>query len=487
MPTTILFMRAPFPCSSLEQLVTDHRAPPRPLPHALQRGDVCDHGPVPLNTLDRRIIALAIPALGTLAIEPLYVLVDTGIVGRLGTAPLGGLAIAATLLLTITSLVMFLQYGVTPDVARAIGAGDEDEARTAATSTLWLAVLLGMPVGVVVAAVAGPLCRLLGGHGEVLDAATTYLRISAIGLPFVFVIMVGHGVMRGHNRLARPLLVVLVANVVNLVLEIVVVYGFDMGVAGSAWSTVVVQIGAALAFGGIMRPFLLRCRPAWARLRPILGRARHLGLRSLAMLGAWVTLTRVAATVDTPTLAANQVLLQVFTFLALALDALAIPAQSLVAGALGAHDPERAMAVGRSSLKMSLWVAGAFCALVAATSPFLPHAFSADGAVVSRVMVGSLFLAVMQIPGAVAFALDGVLIGGHDTRYLGRAAVLNLIPWVPFLVAVLVHPRLGIVGLWSAQLALMTTRAVINLRRFRSRRWIGREAMIVEAVPTPSG
>ena len=447
---------------------------------------MCDDGPVPLSSLDRRIIALAIPALGTLAIEPLYVLVDTGIVGRLGTDPLGGLAIAATILLTIISLVMFLQYGVTPDVARAIGSGDEREASAAASSTLWLAVLLGVPVAAVVAIAAQPLCHLLGGRGAVLDAATTYLRISAIGLPFVFVTMVGHGVMRGHNTLGRPLLVVLIANMVNVVLEVVVVYGFDMGVAGSAWSTVVVQVGAAVAFGGIMRPFLVRCRPVWHRLRPILGRARHLGLRSVAMLGAWVTLTRVAAMVDTPTLAANQVLLQVFTFLALALDALAIPAQSLVAGALGAHDPATAMAVGRSSLKMSLWVAAGFCGLVAATSPLLPHAFSADGAVISRVTIGALFLAVMQIPGAVAFALDGVLIGGHDTRYLGRAAVLNLIPWVPFLVAVVVHPQLGIVGLWSAQLALMTTRAVINLRRFRSERWITLEAVPAERAITPT-
>ena len=442
---------------------------------------------MPLNSLDRRIIALAIPALGTLAIEPLYVLVDTAIVGRLGTDPLGGLAIAATLLLTITSLVMFLQYGVTPDVARALGAGDADEARAAASSTLWLAVLIGVPVGAVVGATARPLCRLLGGHGAVLDAATTYLRISAIGLPFVFVTMVGHGVMRGHNSLGRPLLVVLVANVANLVLEVVVVYGFDMGVAGSAWSTVVVQIGAALAFGGVMRPFLARCRPAWERLRPILARARHLGLRSVAMLGAWVTLTRVAASVDTPTLAANQVLLQVFTFLALALDALAIPAQSLVAGALGAHDPQTAMAVGRSSLKMSLWVAAGFAALLAATSPVLARVFSADGAVISRVIAGSLLLAVMQIPGAVAFALDGVLIGGHDTKYLGRAAVLNLIPWVPFLAAVVVYPQLGIVGLWSAQLALMTTRAIINLRRFRSQRWIVLQAPSAEPSPTRTG
>ncbi|MCU1397655.1 MAG: family efflux transporter [Acidimicrobiales bacterium] len=438
---------------------------------------MCDDGSVQLGAIDRRIIRLAIPALGTLAIEPLYILVDTGIVGRLGTAPLAGLAIAATVLLTITSFVMFLQYGVTPDVARAIGQGDQARARVAAADSLWLAVLLGVPVGALVALAARPLAIVLGGHGAVLDAATTYLRISAIGLPFVFVSMVGHGVMRGHNNLTRPLVVVIVANVVNVVVEVIVVYGFDTGVAGSAWSTVVVQIGAAFAFGGIMRPVLVKVRPTWERLRPVLARGGHLGLRSVAMLGAWVAVTRVAATVDTPTLAANQVLVQLFTFLALALDALAIPAQSLVAGALGAGDEETAMSVGRSSMRLSLWVAVVFAAVLAATSGVLPRLFSDDGAVISRVTAGALFLAVMQLPGAMAFSLDGVLIGGHDTKYLGRVAVLNLIPWLPFPIAVLIFPQLGIGGLWAGLVVLMTTRAIINVRRFRSRRWIQRSTV----------
>ncbi len=439
---------------------------------------------MPLSTTDRRIVRLAIPALGTLAIEPLYILVDTAIVGRLGTAPLAGLAIAATVLLTLTSFVMFLQYGVTPDVARALGRDDADGARRAASDSAWLAVLLGVPAGLVLVMLARPLAIALGGRGAVLVAATTYMRISAIGLPFVFVTMVGHGVMRGHNNLTRPLVVVALANVVNVVLELIVVYGFDMGVAGSAWSTVVVQVGAAIAFGGIMRPFLARVRPVWRRLRPVLARGGHLGLRSIAMIGAWVAMTRVAATVDTATLAANQVLVQLFTFLALALDALAIPAQSLVAGALGAGDREAAMGIGRSSLKLSLWAAAGMCAVLAALSPLLARLFSSDGAVISRVIAGSLLLAAMQIPGAVAFALDGVLIGGHDTRYLGRAAMFNLIPWLPCLVVVIVNPSLGIGGLWAGQLVLMITRAVVNLRRFRSRRWMGPAACVTTTAPS---
>lgn len=433
---------------------------------------VCDDGEVRLNALDRRIIALAIPALGTLAIEPLYILVDTAIVGRLGTSALAGLAIAGTVLLTITAVLGFMQYGVTPEVAYAQGSGDPEGARVIAKDAVWLAVLLGVPVACALALFADPLGRALGATGDVEHAATTYLRISALGLPFVFITLVGHGIMRGHNNLRKPLLIVLCANVANVIGEVIAVYGLKLGIAGSAWSTVLVQIGAAGAFAVILRPHLARVPPAWQRIKPFLVIGSHLGLRSIAMLAVWITVTRVAAHVDTPTLAAHQVLFQLFTFLALILDALAIPAQSLVAGAMGRLDREGAMAVGWSSTKLSIWVGAAFCVFVGATSTLVPHIFTNDGAVISRVSSGLFFLALMQIPGAVAFALDGALIGGQDGRFLGRAALFNLVAYVPFLAATIIHPALGIGGLWGGQLAWMTMRAFVNERRFRSRRWM---------------
>ena len=425
-----------------------------------------------LTPLDRRIIKLAIPALGTLAIEPIYILVDTAIVGRLGTSPLAGLAIAGTVLLTVYAVLSFMQTGVTPEVAHALGSGGQEQARVSTTDALWLAVLLGAPVAMLLALSARLLARALGAHGEVLIAATTYLRISAVGVPFVLVAFVGHGVMRGYNDLRRPLQIVLVANVVNLVVEVVAVYGLNLGVAGSAWSTVIVQMFAAAAFGVLLKPRAAVVRPNWQRMRPILIAGGHLGVRSLAMLAVWITVTRVAAGVDTPTLAAHQVLFQLFMFLALVLDALAIPAQSLVAAAMGANDRDLAMQVGWSSTRLSLWVGATLGAVVAALSPLLARLFTSDGAVISRVGAGLIFLAVMQIPGSVAFALDGALIGGRDQRFLGRVAVINLVAYVPFLVATLLHPQLGIGGLWGGQLAWMIMRAIVNYRRFHSQQWM---------------
>lgn len=418
------------------------------------------------DDLERRIVRLAVPALGTLAVEPLYVLVDTAIVGRLGTPQLGGLAIASTVLLTVISLTAALEYGLTPDVAFAHGKGDAVEARRVATNGLQLAAMLGVPMGLVVGLSARPLCWVLGGRGEVLEHASTYLRISAVGLPFVLIAYVGHGVMRGVNQLRRPLMLVVIANAVNVVLEIVAVYGLDLGVAGSAWSTVIVQIMAAGAFIGIMQPHLTRLRPAWARMRPVLASGVHFAVRSLAMFAVWNSATFVAARIDTPTLAANQVLTQLFMFLALVLDALAIPAQSLVAGALGAAQPGEAKRVGHISTRLSLWVALGLAATLAAISPFAPYIFSGDDAVRSRLTAGLLILAVMQFPGAIAFAYDGALIGAKDERWLGRRAVLNLLGYAPLALATLLVPSIGLAGLWGAQLLWMALRATVNSRRW---------------------
>ncbi|MEY2580822.1 MAG: hypothetical protein QOE09_671 [Ilumatobacteraceae bacterium] len=422
--------------------------------------------------LDRRIIALAIPALGTLAIEPIYVLVDTAIVGRLGTPQLGGLAIASTILLTVISMTASLEYGITPDVAFAHGAGRSDEARAAATAALRLALIIGVPMAAAVAAAAHPLAWLLGGRGDVLGYAVTYLRISCVGLPFVLITYVGHGVMRGVNDLRKPLQIVLIANVVNLVLEIVAVYWLDLGVAGSAWSTVLVQAGAALMFLRVLRPHRGGGRPSSERMKRLLRSGLHFAVRSIAMFAVWNTATAVAAHVDTPTLAAHQVLTQLFMFLALMLDALAIPAQSLVAGALGADDTNKALLVGRTSNRLSLWCAALLAVALAALSPVLPHVFSADPAVHTRLTAGLLILAVMQFPGAIAFAFDGALIGAHDERWLARQAVINLVGFAPLALATLFVPRLGLAGLWGAQLSWMTLRAFVNWRRWESRPWL---------------
>lgn len=433
------------------------------------------------DDLDRRVVRLALPALGTLAAEPVYVLVDTAIAGHLGTDVLAGLGIAAVVLLTVTSLVAFMQYAATPVVAFLHGAARPDDARRAAGDAVALAAIIGSAVAGVVALGAPVAVRLLGGDGAVADNAVLYLRIMAIGLPFALIVLAGHGVMRGVNQLARPMVIVAVANVINLILEIVAVYVLHWGIAGSAWSTVFAQALAAIWFLRVMRPQLLPSAPSWARYRPFLVTGLHLGLRAAAMLVVWITSTAVAARVDTATLAANQVVNQLFMFLALTLDALAIPAQSLVAGALGADDAGTAVRVGNSATRLSLWAAALIAVPLAALSPLIPHAFSGDGAVASRATAGLVVLAIMQFPGAVAFALDGALIGANDERFLAKAAVGNLLAFLPLAIATAFAPQLGMLGLWGAQLMWMTTRAAVNTARWRRRGWMSSRRAVVAA------
>ena len=437
--------------------------------------------------LRRRIIGLALPALGTLAIEPLYVLVDTAIVGRLGTPQLAGLGIASTILLTAVSLATALEYGLTSDVAFAHGGGDPLRARQAATDGLTLAVGAGVIVGAVVGFGARPLAWALHGRGEVLEHATTYLRIAAVGIPFVLVTFVGHGVMRGLNQLRVPLYIVLAANVANVILEIVAVYVLHWGVAGSAWATTLVQACACFAFLSVIREHLDAHRSPWARLGPMLVSGMHFAVRSLSMYAVWNLSTFIAARVDAPTLAANQVITQLFMFLAFVLDALAIPAQSLVAGALGSGEVRHADRVGRLCTSMSLWAGAVIAALLAIASPFVGGWFSDDPAVHQRVLAGVLIVAAMQFPGAIAFALDGALIGAQDERWLAAQAIRNVIAFAPLAVATLLWPSWGIVGLWAAQAAWMSYRAWVNARRWRTHAGQGFATVMPGSMPAVTG
>src|SRR5687767_14145872 len=241
------------------------------------------HG-VGLNDRDRAIVRLAVPAFGTLAVEPLYVLVDTAIVGRLGTVPLGGLALASTVLASLLWVFNFLSYGTTARVAFLTGGGDHRGAGAVAAQGLWLCVLIGVPLAAGVAIGRGPLVALVGGEGEIAAAARTYLLISTVGMPAVLVMLVGHGYLRGVADTRTPLVVAVASNVLNLVLEIVLVYGFDLGVAGSAWGTVVAQLLGAWWFLALLRRRFRDVQTpralVGAEVRRLLLAGRHLFVRT---------------------------------------------------------------------------------------------------------------------------------------------------------------------------------------------------------------
>jgi putative MATE family efflux protein len=425
-----------------------------------------------LDPSDRQMAVLAAQALGSLAVEPLYVLVDTAIVGRLGTAQLGGLALAGTVLSFVVAGCNFLAYGTTERVARRLGAGDRVGADLIGVQAMWIAAGLSAVLVPLLAGAAPLLGRVLGGSGDVLDYAVTYLRIGSCGVPFILIALAAQGIQRGATDFRSPLIILLSANLLNVVLEIVFVFGFDWGVPGSAASTVIAQAGAAIAFLLAIRRRLTGVpswRPDWEQMRPLVAAGRHLLVRVLSILAVLGGSTAVAARIDTPTLAAHQIALSMFTLLALTLDAFAVPAQTLVADKLGRDDPRGAYEVALRAERLSLLAAAVVAVIIAGVSAPLPHLFTSDPAVIDRAVPALLWLAVLLLPGAVAFAHDGVLIGAADYRFLGIVALIYFLAVIPIGLLVLGLPSLGINGIWAGLTAWMAMRAAVNHRRTQHR------------------
>ncbi len=430
---------------------------------------------MPGSPHDREIRRLAIPALGALAAEPLYLLVDTAIVGHLGTTQLAALAIAATVLTTLVSLCVFLTYATTAQVARLHGAGDAAKAGELAAQALWLATALGVALALVCVALADPLVALFGNGGEAADLAERYLRLSALGLPFALIALAGQGYLRGIEDLRTPLLIVVAAQIVNAVLEVWFVYGLDLGLDGSAIGTVIAQAGMGAAFAWL----LLRTpaagtrsrRPRRMLLAPLVRISGELFVRSAALLVAFATASAVIARIGEASLAAHQIAMGLFVFLALVLDAIAIAAQVLVGRALGRGDAGAARTVGMRALLWGLVAGCLFGALLLALSRVLPQAFTSDPAVIERARAIWTMLALMQPAAAVVFALDGILIGAGDTRYLaGSMLFAGVCVYVPIALLALALDW-GVTGVWAGLLALVGARLVTLGWRFRGARW----------------
>jgi putative MATE family efflux protein len=418
---------------------------------------------------DREIIAIALPALGALAAEPLYLLADTAIVGHLGTTQLAALALAATVLGALTTIFNFLVYGTTSAVARAHGGGDHERAHELGSQAVWLGIGFGCVLGLATLGLAGPVVAVLGRSGPVAARAASYLRISSAGLPAVLLATAGQGFLRGISSLRRPLQIVIAANAANVALEVALVYGLRLGLAGSALGTVIAQLGMGAAFVAVLWP-LPRPRPA--QMRGLARVGTEIAVRTCALYASFVVASAVLARVGKASLGAHQIAFQLYNLLALVLDALAIAGQVMVGRMLGAGDGEGAYAAARRLTVLSI-AGGVVAALVlAALYEPLPHLFTSDPRVINRLHAIWPLLAAMQPAGAAVFALDGVLIGAGDTRFLAFAMVLAAIAfYVPIaLLALALH--WGIVGVWAGLLALLAVRLATNAARFLRRRWI---------------
>ena len=432
------------------------------------------------ETLNRDILRLAVPALGALIAEPLFLIVDSALIGHLGIVPLAGFGIAAAILQTIVGLMVFLAYSTTPAVARRFGAGESSNAVSVGIDGMWLAVGIGALLAIVGSWFTPVLVGLFGATPEVAEQAEIYLRISMWGLPAMLIVFAATGLLRGMQDTVTPLWIAGLGFAANALLNWAFIYGLGWGIAGSAAGTIIAQWGMVAAYvvvvGRLARTHAASLRPQREGVRGSARSGGWLFLRTVSLRAALLATVAVATGLGTEELAGWQVAFTIFSTAAFALDALAIAAQALVGKGLGAGDHDGVRHVLQRTVAWGVWFGVVVGALIGALSGLIGLVFTGNAEVAALVQPALIVLAVAQPVCAVVFVLDGVLIGAGDAKYLAIVGVLNLVPFVPALIVLAVLGVGGAAGLAWLSVAFfgvyMLARLVTLGLRVRGAAWM---------------
>ena len=418
----------------------------------------------------RQIFGLALPALGVLAATPLYLLLDTAVIGRLGAFELAALAIGTTVQSTVTTQLTFLSYGTTARASRLYGSGRRPEAVAEGVQATWVGLGVGLLLSSIVWLFAEHIGLALSGDAATAAAAAQWLRIEAFAIPLTLLTMAGNGWLRGVQDTRRPLWFTLAGVIPGAILIPILVGQF--GLPGSAMANVVgVTITASLFLLALQREHAGSWRPRWEIMRRQLVLGRDLILRSLSFQVAFISAAAVAARFGTSSLAAHQILLQLWNFITLVLDSLAIAAQALTGAALGRGTVAVAKQVGQKVTVYSLVFAGALGAVFAVGAGLIPRIFTSDGEVLASISGPWWLMIIMIILGGVVFALDGVLLGAGDAAFLRTITIASVLGgflpgvWLALLLDA------GLTGIWLGLLAFIALRLLAVVWRFRSGAW----------------
>lgn len=423
----------------------------------------------------RRILGLALPALGVLAAEPLYLLFDIAVVGRLGALALAGLAIGGLVLAQVSTQLTFLSYGTTARAARMHGADRHDDAVQEGVQATWLAVGVGTLILVLGQLLAVPVAGVIAGDAEIAAAAVSWLRIALFGVPLILVALAGNGWMRGVQDTLRPLRYVVTGLALSALLCPLLVHGLwgapRWELAGSAVANVAGQFVAATFFIATLLRSGVPLRPRRRVIAAQLRLGRDLIARSLAFQACFLSAAAVASRFGAAAVAGHQVVLQLWNFVTLALDSLAIAAQALVGAALGAADRRGANRLAWRITAWSALFAVALAGIFLLGRNVIPALFTGDTAVLEQIDVAWwFFVAIMPFAGVV-FALDGVLLGAGDAAFLRNATLIAaLVGFLPFIWLSLAF-EWGLGGIWTGLTVFIVLRMIAVVWRTLSGRW----------------
>lgn len=423
----------------------------------------------------RRILWLAVPAMGALVADPLLGAVDTAVAGRLGSVELGSLGLAVGLLTAATWAFNFLVLGTTTTVAHALGRGDREAAGRRVAHAAVAAVALGVVGGVLLFTTAPLLLRSFGAVDALVDPATTYLRVRAVGVPFLLLGYVGHGAFRGVGDTRTPLVIVVVANLLNGLLDVVLVFGLGFGLGGIAAATVVAEVVAVALLALLIRraglPLTGHRLPTRAQVRDLVVVSRDLFLRTGGLLAGFLAITVAAARTDATVAAGHQVIWQVFLLVSFLMDGFAIAAQSLIGTALGRGDVDEARLVARDLLVWGVGGGAVAGVLLLVGRGVVAGLFTSDPAVLA-VIAGAWWIASLgHALNGMVFVLDGVAMGAADFAYLRTWTVLAAV-----VAGVLAHVGVafgaGLLWLWACTELMMVIRGASLALRVRGTGWL---------------
>lgn len=431
------------------------------------------------TSLNRQVLALALPALGSLIAEPVLRMADSILVGHVGTPDLAGLAIGSTVLTLVVGICVFLAYTTTAVTGRAMGAGKRAEGLRLGIQGMWLGALLGAALSIVLIVFSPQIIGLFEAEPQVASLARRYLTVSAPGLVAMLSVLAANGVLRGLLDTRTPLVVTTSAAILNVPVSAFLIFGCSLGVAGAGAGTAICQFFMAIWLW-IVVVKKLRAEGVSARpdLQLIFRSGMHglpLVLRSLFLQAAIVVTTWQATRLGAVTLAGYQILKTLWTLAAFGLDALAIAAQALLANALGEGEERKTRVL---IVQLNRWALG-FGTLIglvfAATSGFLPHLFTGDPELLAVCVPGIIVVGFMQPLAALTYIYDGYLIGADDTKYLAKAMAIVFAIYLPavLLVGLLPEGAWGLAGLWAIYgLVFIGGRAASLWLRIRTDAWL---------------
>jgi MATE family multidrug resistance protein len=424
------------------------------------------------RNINREVLGLAIPSLFGLMTEPLMGIIDTMLIGRYGTAELAAAGGVSAILSTLIWVFNFLSTGTTTKVA--IFYGNAEHQRIGRFTNMAMLTALGISALIVILLTFGhhPILRVYGFGEELMPLANTYLLIRLAGIPFTMLMMTGIGFFRGIQNARLPMAVAIIANIVNLLLDIVLIYGIEgfvpeLGIAGAAIATV-----AGQAVGGLIILYYMYIHKnqriyhfkldhiPWQEFPVLFRISIYLFFRTLFLLASFTFASAIAIRMGKVVLAGHEIAMKLWLLGSFTVDSFAVAAQAL-AGRYYENDKERVTKIVWNVSAWGLLLGIVFAMTYALFQSTITGLFSRDPEVLVQVSRVFLLLLLMQPLSALTFVHDGVLIGVERVSYLMRMMLVAGIIYVGLSLTAY-HLEWGILGIWIGLTAMVAWRFTSN-------------------------